>query len=630
MRIYSISNLTQKKSAFIQSQNNPNFAQNSKSKELLMASLDSMANNNKVALTEKKEEFQIGLSKDELAIRVHSDSLIEKHMLGIDAPEYLSLAEGDKKALQHLVKAAYVLEPVFLKQDNDKNIPFRRFLTKEAKKGNKDAEMALKLFDGQKGINALDRESNKIALIKDEKILPGKAFYPRDLEQEEFHNILSKMLDEGKDEEVKTILNQRSMVVRDGKGLKAIDFTDAFSREFQNAAKELELAAQHSTNADFNEFLHLQAKALKENNPMHDAYAEKKWSELQDTPLEFTITRENYDDEMTGTVVENEKLAQRLKEKGITAVSKDYLGIRVGIINNEGTEQLFMIKKYLPELAKEMPFADRYEQNISTNSSEIKQAMVDVDIVSLHGDTGAWRGGITLAENLPNEDKLSLTIGGGRRNVYHRQLRQGSDLQKIQQKLDAILEKEQHQFFEEKADHWFTIGHENGHSLGPNKGMEALGKNKAIFEEGKADMAAISMLDKLQKLGMYTEFQKKQIITSFTTIEFLKAKPNLSQAHRVRAVIQMNHFLNEGAIKVSDKGLIHIEYDKIVPAARKLLEKFIEIQLSGDFTKGEKFVQDNFIWTYDMEKVAQKLRNIDKVLNGTLKSPLAQKLLRSL
>lgn len=630
MRIYSISNLTQKKSAFVQSQNNPNFTQNSKSKELLMASLDSMANNNKVALTEKKEEFQIGLSKDELAIRVHSDSLIEKHMLGKDAPEYLSLAEGDKKALQHLVKAAYVLEPVFLKQDNDKNIPFRRFLTKEAKKGNKDAEMALKLFDGQKGINALDRESNKIALIKDEKILPGKAFYPRDLEQEEFHNSLSKMLDEGRDEEVKMILNQRSMVVRDGKGLKAIDFTEAFSREFQRAAKELELAAQHSTNADFNEFLHLQAKALRENNPMHDAYAEKKWSELQDTPLEFTITRENYDDEMTGTVVENEKLAQRLKEKGITAVSKDYLGIRVGIINNEGTEQLFMIKKYLPELAKEMPFADRYEQNISTNSSEIKQAMVDVDIVSLHGDTGAWRGGITLAENLPNEDKLSLTIGGGRRNVYHRQLRQGSDLQKIQQKLDAILEKEQHQFFEEKADHWFTIGHENGHSLGPNKGMEALGKNKAIFEEGKADMAAISMLDKLQKLGMYTEFQKKQIITSFTTIEFLKAKPNLSQAHRVRAVIQMNHFLNEGAIKVSDKGLIHIEYDKIVPSARKLLEKFVEIQLSGDFAKSEKFIQDNFIWTYDMEKVAQKLRNIDKVLNGTLKSPLAQKLLRSL
>ena len=25
--------------------------------------------------------------------------------------------------------------------------------------------------------------------------------------------------------------------------------------------------------------------------------------------------------------------------------------------------------------------------------------------------------------NLPNDDKLSLTIGGGRRNVYHRQIR---------------------------------------------------------------------------------------------------------------------------------------------------------------------------------------------------------------
>mgnify|MGYP000027097686 CR=1 FL=1 len=57
----------------------------------------------------------------------------------------------------------------------------------------------------------------------------------------------------------------------------------------------------------------------------------------------------------------------------------------------------------------------RYEQNISQNS-DVKQTMVDVDIVVLAGDVGAYRAGITLAENLPNDDKLSLTIGGGRKS----------------------------------------------------------------------------------------------------------------------------------------------------------------------------------------------------------------------
>ena len=51
-------------------------------------------------------------------------------------------------------------------------------------------------------------------------------------------------------------------------------------------------AAKYSTDADFNEYLKLQAAALKTADPMLDAYADKKWATLQDTPLEFTITRE--------------------------------------------------------------------------------------------------------------------------------------------------------------------------------------------------------------------------------------------------------------------------------------------------------------------------------------------------
>lgn len=40
-------------------------------------------------------------------------------------------------------------------------------------------------------------------------------------------------------------------------------------------ADELDLARETSTNADFNEYLELQAKALREADPMLDAYADK-------------------------------------------------------------------------------------------------------------------------------------------------------------------------------------------------------------------------------------------------------------------------------------------------------------------------------------------------------------------
>lgn len=572
--------------------------------------------------------FELGLSHDELVKRTSKDCLIPKEMLKEDAKEYEALADGDKEALKHLVKAAKAIDEVFMKQDHPDNLAFKAYLENEVQKGNEDAELTLKLFNAQIGMNAVDTEANKIFLAKNAKELPGKGFYPTDLSKEEFHNILIKMLNDGEIDTVKIILNQRSMVVRDGEKLKGVDYTEYFAKEFEYIADELEAAAECSTNEDFNKYLKLQAIALCENNPKNDAYADKKWAELQDTPLEFTISREQYADEMTGSVVENEELNNLLNKYEIEPISKDSIGIRVGIVNKEGTEKLLEIKKYMPVLAQHMPYNDEYEQNISEGDDE-KQTMVDVDIVTLRGDEGTYRGGITLAQNLPNNDKPSLKIGGGRRNVYHRQIRISTSpeaKEKRQKRLDATLAKEFHKYYNQEADHWFTIGHENVHSLGPKSGTEALGKYKNIIEENKADMGSLALLDVLVELGMYNEEERKQFIVTYATDNFLKAKPNLSQAHRVRTVMQSKYFLEQKAVWLNEEGVLEIDMDKMVPTAQKMLAEIIRVQLSKDFATGEKYVLDNFVWTDEMEIISHKLKEIDKSLNGTLKTPLADKL----
>lgn len=571
-------------------------------------------------------EFEFNLSMDELEKRTHKDYLMTKKMLKADAPEYLELAEGDKKALKHLIKAAYILEKINMQIDCHHNLEFKDFLEREISKGNKQAELTKILFDAQKGINAIDTMSTKINLAKGIKEFPGKGVYPEDLSKEEFHQILTNMINNGKIDEVKKILTQRSVVERNGDELVGTDYIDKFKDDFSKMADEIEKASQTSTNADFNEYLKLQAKALREANPMLDAYADRKWATLQDTPLEFTITRENYEDEMTGTIVENKELSALLEKHGISPIPKDFLGGRVGIVNKKGTHALLAIKEYLPTLAKNMPFADEYEQNISTDT-DAKQTMVDVDLVAVTGDVGEYRGGITLAENLPNDDKLSLTIGGGRRNVYHRQIRFISDMKKLQERLDEILDKEQHQFYLDEADHWFTIGHENAHSLGPKKACETLGKYRNIIEENKADMGALAFVDLLTELGMYTEEQRKQIIVTTIADNFLKSKPTMSQAHRVRTVMQNKYFAERGAYDIID-GKIHVNIDKVVPIAKEMLAEIIRIQIEGDFDKAEKYVLDNFVWTDNMELIAQKLQKINKTLNGRTESELAEKLLK--
>ena len=573
------------------------------------------------------QKFEFNLPMEELEKRTHKDYLITKKFLKADAPEYLELAEGDKTALKHLCRAAEILEKINMQIDCKHNLAVKEFLEEEVKKGNKQAKLTKILFDAQKGINAIDTMSNPIRLIKgiDEK--PGKGVYPEDLSKEEFHNVLIRMMKDGKVEEVKNILTQRSVVVRAAEDLAGIDYIDYFSEDFAKMADELDRASEVSTNADFNEFLKLQANALRKADPMLDAYADKKWAELQDTPLEFTITRENYEDEMTGTIVENEELSNLLKEHGISPIPKDFLGGRVGIVNKKGTEALMAIKKYLPTLADNMPYKNEYEQTISADD-EAQQTMVDVDMVMASGDVGEYRGGITLAENLPNSDKLSLTIGGGRRNVYHRQIRFISDMKKLQERLDAVLDKEQHKYYLDEADHWFTIGHENAHSLGPKESSESLGKYRNIIEENKADMGALAFVDMLTELGMYTQEQRLQIIVTTMADNFLKSKPTLSQAHRVRTVMQNKYFAERGGYNITPDGKIHINIDKVVPIAKEMLAEIIRIQIDGDFNKAEKYVMDNFIWTDNMELIAQKLQKVNKALNGTLETELADSLLK--
>lgn len=572
--------------------------------------------------------YEFNLSMDELKKRTHKDYLVTKKFLTPESVEYKSLALGDKTALIHLVRAAAILEKINMQIDCKHNLPFKEFLESEVEKGNEQAKLTKILFDAQKGINAIDSMSNPIRLAKGIDQKPGKGVYPEDLSKEEFHSVLIRMLKEGKIDEVRAILTQRSMVVRDEENLKGIDYIDYFKEDFSKMADELEKAAFVSTNQDFCEYLKLQVAALRTADPMLDAYADKKWATLQDTPLEFTITRENYEDEMTGTIVENEELSTMLKEYGISPIPKDFLGGRVGIVNKKGTQALMAIKKYLPILADNMPYKDEYEQTISIQS-DAKQTMVDVDMVMASGDVGEYRGGITLAENLPNSDKLSLTIGGGRRNVYHRQIRFISDKAKLQERLDAILDKEQQKYYLDEADHWFTIGHENAHSLGPKESSEALGKYRNIIEENKADMGALAFVDLLTQLGMYTEEQRLQIIVTFVADNFLKSKPTMSQAHRVRTVMQNYYMYNRGVYSLTQDGKIHVNIDKVVPAAQEMLSEIIRIQIDGDFNKAEKYVQDNFVWTPEMDLIAQKLQKVNKTLNGRLETELADMLLNS-
>ena len=229
-----------------------------------------------------KIKYEYGLEIEELRRRTDPNNLLIIHLLTPNSEEYLNLAEGDKQALKYLVKAGAILEDIELRIDEINNIPFRNFLDEELKNGaNKEkANLTKVLFLGQKGINAQDYLAGTINLAKGIKQKPGLGVYPEDITKEEFHSILIKMLKENKIEEVKKILNQRTIVERDGEYLKATDYVDFFKEDFGKIADLLIKASTVSTNVDFNQYLILQAEAFRQANPLLDAYADIKWAQL--------------------------------------------------------------------------------------------------------------------------------------------------------------------------------------------------------------------------------------------------------------------------------------------------------------------------------------------------------------
>lgn len=548
--------------------------------------------------------YEIALSENEL------DEIINHRMRTIDLVSkdfegYKNLTDGNKKALEHLVAAAKILDDVAFIQDHEKNMEMKQALQNAAKESAYAAK-ALKLFTsfhGVEGHNGIDLEP--IEIFKGIKGAKGRNFYPSDLSVEEFHQILTRMIEAGKIEEVKKILSVRTMVRRDQDMLKAIDYTEFFKDEFSKAANELEVAAHYTTDEEFKDYLGWQAQALLQNNEDMDMLADKHWAILQNNnQLEFTLGRESYDDELTPTVYDNPKLMELLNAHHIEVNPKDMLGVRVGIINKQGTDLILKFKEHMPELAKLMPYADKYHQSVS-GSGELKQTMVDVDLVALTGDYAQCRGAITTAQNLPNNDKLAIKTGGGRRNAYHRQVRMSGDKERNKKLLERLVSPELHKYFDLEADHLFVIGHENGHSLGPdNEYQRALGLYKSTIEEEKADVVSIAFMPEYVKAGVIDEETLKKIYTTWVVYRlFLKAQP--LEAHRVGELIHFNFLHDHKAFWFDESHKVHIDFDKFHDVVYQMLQETIAVQLSKSSAKAKEFIDKYTTWGETSQYIAR-------------------------
>jgi len=201
------------------------------------------------------------------------------------------LAPNDRKALNKIIEAAKLFDPLFLRQVWSGNDALKRKLGADQ---SVIGRLRLKYFLINDGPwSRLDENEPFIDDVP--AIKPPRAnYYPDDITKEEFNAWLSTLSPAEKEEATGYFFTIR----RDANGkLKTVPYSEEYREFLDPAAKLLREAAALTTNRTLRDFLNKRAAAFASNDYYDSDVA---WMDL-DAPIDVTIgPYETYEDELFG------------------------------------------------------------------------------------------------------------------------------------------------------------------------------------------------------------------------------------------------------------------------------------------------------------------------------------------
>jgi len=236
-----------------------------------------------------------------------------------------------------------------------------------------------------------------------------------------------------------------------------------------------------------------------------------------------------------------------------------------------------------------------------------------VGVYDVIADFGQARGTNT-ATILPNDSEHVRRYGRTillRRNI----MTNPTIVESARRSWSAVLEPRFQADFDPEGSFYRTLWHELGHYLGPDRDHEgreldqALLEDGALFEEMKADLVSLFVGPALRKRGYYDDKQLRGLYASGVLRMLNKSKPRRDQPYNVMQLMQLNWFLDQGALswdQATHKLAIH--YDKYPGAVASLLEQVLAIQWSGDRAAADRFIDRWTTWDERHESLAQAMR----------------------
>jgi hypothetical protein len=245
-------------------------------------------------------------------------------------------------------------------------------------------------------------------------------------------------------------------------------------------------------------------------------------------------------------------------------------------------------------------------------------ALAPIRVVnSLFSAGDANRGVQTAAFNLPNDERVTAEKGSKRvmlKNIQEAKFQRV--LQPIAQVALAAKDRPNVAF-----DAFFThiLMHELMHGLGPHNitvsGKEttvrqALQVSSSAIEEAKADISGLWALQQLVNKGVLDKAMERTMYTTYLASMFRSIRFGTEEAHGKGVALQLNYFLDTGAVVVNPDGTFAIVPEKIQGSVTALTTQLMELQGRGDRAQAEALLAKLGVVRPEVRKVLDRLKNV--------------------
>ena len=385
---------------------------------------------------------------------------------------------------------------------------------------------------------------------------PGGMFYPADITRAQFE--AADLADKA---------SWYTLLRRDDAGeLVTVPYHVAYAEDLERAAALLREAADLSEHEGFADYLRMRADAL-----LTDEFqpSDMAWMDLRGNPVDVVIGPiESYEDQLFGSKTAYEGL--------------------VLIKDMEWSERLARFAQFLPELQRGLPVPDQYKAQMPGSNADLNAYTV----VYYGGNANV--GAKTIAINLPNDEEVQLAKGT-RRLQLENVMRAKFDKIMLPIAKELIAEE---QLDNVTFDAFFqnTMFHEVAHGLGIKNTLdgegtvtEALQDYASSFEEGKADVLGLYMIDSLAQKGEMDANKLEDNYVTFLAGILRSVRFGGTDAHAQANMLRFNYFADRGAfVRDPDTGRYRVDVDAMREAADQLAATLLTIQGDGDYDDAKR------------------------------------------